>query len=148
MAERLLKEALKTEGEALASIEVISAGVSAMDGGLASENSIRALALMGIDLKSFKSRYLTQQIIDSSWMVFGMTKMHVDFIRSSYEIKKLEHLYLMRELMQGAGRDVGILDPIGQDLSAYVACRDNMLEAVPSIISLIKKELELQAQRS
>jgi len=44
----------------------------------------------------------------------------------------------MREFI-GEGASIAIPDPFGMDLSAYEACRDSMVEAIPSLIRVVEK---------
>ncbi|OIO58654.1 MAG: hypothetical protein AUJ82_08045 [Verrucomicrobia bacterium CG1_02_43_26] len=140
IAEGLLLDALGKEEEPLRSIRVISAGTSAMDGQRASQHSITALNELGVKLDHFRSQYLTQEIIDQSWAIFCMTEAHRDYIRNYFNLKD-QHLFLMTDLMEGKTSHAGIPDPIGQDLSAYIICRDTMLAAIPSIIQFLKQQL-------
>ena len=59
MAEKLFEEAL-TNAEIKKNITVFSAGISAMDGDQASENSIQACEEVGLDLKDHRSAALTR----------------------------------------------------------------------------------------
>ena len=48
-----------------------------------------------------------------------------------------KHLYLFREFMPHRG-DREIVDPYGGPLNAYEAARDEMVEAIPSLIAFLK----------
>ncbi len=137
MGEKLLAHALQAEAEPLRSLVVQSAGVSAYGGEPASPNSVRALEKVGIELKHHKSQPLTQQIVDSSVAIFCMTQSHRMLIDMHLE-KTTPHIYLFRELM-GDGAEREIPDPYGQNLAAYEATRDSMVEAIPSIVAFLKK---------
>lgn len=138
MAEKLLQHALNAEGGPLDQLEVISAGVAAGYGDPASENSVAALKKVKLDLSHHKSQPLTDELIDKAFAIFGMTDSHLDILRHHY--KKLPgRVHLMREFM-GEGEDGQIPDPIGQDFDAYCACRDSMIEAIPSVVNYLKTE--------
>ncbi|OYV47775.1 MAG: hypothetical protein B7X06_02680 [Verrucomicrobia bacterium 21-51-4] len=136
MAERLMRHALAAESEPLASIRVLSAGVSAMSGEHASPNAIRALDLVGLDLRDHRSRQLSEEMLDQAKAVFCMTQSHKYLIQMSFD-RAPEHLYLMRECIPHV-IDRDIPDPFGQNLDVYKACRDSMVEAIPAIIHFLK----------
>ena len=136
MAEGLLKHALAGQPEPLKSLKVISAGVATRPGEPVSDNSVIALKKTGIDISSQRSRPLTQELLDDALVVFGMTESH----RAIIQFKAMpvpKHLYLFREfLLPPAEREIG--DPYGGPLKIYEACRDEMVEAIPSLIALLK----------
>lgn len=138
MAEKLLQHALNAEGGPLDQLEVISAGVAAGYGDPASENSVAALKKVKLDLSHHKSQPLTDELIDKAFAIFGMTDSHLDILRHYYQ-KLPGRVHLMREFM-GEGEDGQIPDPIGQDFDAYCACRDSMIEAIPSVVNYLKTE--------
>ena len=51
-----------------------------------------------------------------------------------------KHLYLFRELMP-KGSSVEIADPYGGPLAAYEVSRDEMVEAIPSLIAFLKTQI-------
>ncbi|MDP0497849.1 MAG: low molecular weight protein arginine phosphatase [Verrucomicrobiota bacterium JB024] len=136
MGEKLLAHAFEAEGEPLAGINVVSAGVSAFSGEPASVNAVRALKKVGLELSSHRSQGVTQSLIDRSLAIFCMTQSHRAMIEMQFE-KTTPHIYLFRELI-GGGADIEIPDPFGSSLPAYEAARDSMVEAVPSIVAFLK----------
>jgi len=136
MAEALLQHALKGQPEPLKSLKVISAGVAARQGEAVSENSVIALRKVGIDVAGHKAQPLTQKLVDDALAIFCMTESHRAMIELSFEPPP-KNLFLLREFMP-AGSEVEIGDPFGGPLRLYEACRDEMVEAVPSIIEYLK----------
>ena len=136
MAEGLLKHALAGQPEPLKSLKVISAGVATRPGELVSENSVIALKKAGIDISGHRSRPLTQELLDSALVVFGMTESHRTIIQfKSQPVPK--HLYLFREFLPPpAEKEIG--DPYGGPLKIYETSRDEMVEAIPSVIAFLK----------
>ncbi len=136
MAEGLLKHALAGQPEPLRSLQVISAGVSTRDGEPVSENSVIALKKTGIDIAGQRSRQVTQELLDGALAVFGMTESHREIIQFKGRPVP-RHLYLFREFLPPpAGHEIG--DPYGGPLKLYEACRDEMVEAIPSVVALLK----------
>ena len=136
MAEKLLAHALKAEPEPLRSLEVISAGVYASDGVEASPNAVDAVKKVGLDLSHHQSRLLTQEIIDRSFAIFTMTESHRDAIKTRFSPLP-QYLYLMREFLPDS-HEVGIPDPYGSEFDTYEACRDTILEAIPSLLHFLR----------
>jgi protein-tyrosine phosphatase len=138
MAEKLLQHALAAEGEPLDQLQVVSAGVAAGYGDPASENSVAALKKVKLDIADHKSQPLTDELIDRAFAIFGMTDSHLDALRH-YHKNIPGRVHLLRGFMdESEGRQIP--DPIGQDFDAYCACRDAMIEAIPSVVAYLKNE--------
>jgi len=137
MAEGLLRHALAGQPEPLRSLKVVSAGVAARTGEPISENSVTALKKTGIDISNLRAQALTQELLDNSLVVFGMTESHRAIIRMRARPAPA-NLHLFREFMPApADREIG--DPYGGTLKVYEAARDEMVEAIPSIMAFLKK---------
>jgi protein-tyrosine-phosphatase len=136
MGQGLLAHALSAQPEPLRSLKVISAGVAAHTGEIVSENSVIALKKVGIDISRHSSQGLTQEMLDKALAVFGMTESHRSIIRMRARPAPA-NLYLFREFLPPpASHEIG--DPYGGPLKLYEAARDEMVEAVPSIIAHLK----------
>jgi protein-tyrosine-phosphatase len=138
MAEKLLQHALNAEAAPLSELQVVSAGVAAGYSDSASENSVAALKKVGLDLSRHQSQPVTQELIDKSFAIFGMTDSHLDILEQ-YHTNLPKRLHLFREFL-GQHEDPQIPDPYGQNFDAYKACLDAMIEAIPSILDYLKKE--------
>jgi len=136
MAEGLLKHALAAQPEPLASLPVISAGVATRAGEPVSENSVIALKKTGIDISGQRSRPVTQELLNRALVVLGMTESHRSLIQ--YRATPVpRHLYLFREFLPPpAEKEIG--DPYGGPLKVYEACRDEMVEAIPSLLDFLR----------
>jgi protein-tyrosine-phosphatase len=137
MAAGLLQHALQAEPEPLRSLSVLSAGVAARDGEIISANSVTALKKVGIDLSSHRSRYLTQDLASKALALFCMTESHRAMIRLQIDPPP-KNVFLFREFMP-RGHEVEIADPFGGPLSIYEASRDEMVEAIPSLLQFLRK---------
>ncbi len=136
MAAGLLQHALAAQPEPLRSLKVESAGVAARRGERVSENSVIALKKVGIDISQHVSQPLTQDLLDHSAAVICMTESHRAMIQLQAEPPP-KHLYLLREFMPQKG-DKEITDPYGGPLRIYEVCRDEMVEAIPSLVEFLK----------
>ena len=65
-----------------------------------------------------------------------MTDSHLAML--SYQIDPPPvNAFLMRQFI-GETADIEIPDPFGMSLESYEACRDSMVEAIPSLIEVVK----------
>jgi protein-tyrosine phosphatase len=138
MAEGLLAHALQAEPEPLRSLKTVSAGISAYGGDPASPNTLRVLESVGIDLRNHVSQQISQELIDRSFAIFCMTSTHRMLLETHYN-PSTPHIYLMREFLP-PGVEKEISDPYGFNRDAYEACRDSMVEALPSILAFLRRE--------
>ena len=136
MGAGLLQHALAAQPEPLRSVKVVSAGVAARGGDRVSENSVIALKKAGIDISGHISRPLTDQLLQEAVAVLCMTESHRAMIQLQAE-KSLQNLFLFREFMPQRG-DKEIADPYGGSLKVYEVARDEMVEAIPSLIEFLK----------
>jgi protein-tyrosine-phosphatase len=137
MAEALLRHALAAEPEPLRSCEVVSAGVAARGGERASVNSLEALAKVGLRIDGHRSRVLTPELAARADLILCMTESHRAVIGLALDPMP-ENVFLWREFMPGvANREIA--DPYGGPLAEYAACRDEMVEAVPSILAYLRR---------
>jgi len=137
MGAGLLEHALAAQSEPLKSLRVISAGVAARGDSLVSENSVLALKKVGIDISGLRSLPLTQRLLDESLVVFCMTETHRAMIQLQGSPPP-KHLYLFREFLP-RDADKEIPDPYGGSLKHYEQCRDEMVEAIPSLIEFLQR---------
>ena len=137
MAEGLLRHALAGQPEPLKSLKVISAGVATRPGEPVSENSVTALKKTGIDISAHRSTPVTQEMLDGALVVIGMTESHRSIIRAK-ALPIPPHLYLFREFLPPpAEKEIG--DPYGGPLKLYESARDEMVEAIPSLVEFLRK---------
>ncbi len=136
MAAALLQHALRAEPEPLRSLKVVSAAVAGGGGDVVSENSVIALRKVGLDVSGHRSRPLTQAMLDDALAVIGMTESHRAMIMLQ-GAPAPGNLFLFREFIPGkVDREIG--DPYGGPLKAYEAARDEMVEAIPSLVARLK----------
>ena len=139
IAEKLLAHGLAAEKEPLRSLTVISSGVSAVEGEPASANSIKALSTVGLDLSQHRSRRFSRQVAERSLVIFCMTDSHRFIITQLYpDLEAPVHLF--RGFMVNA-EQIQIPDPFGMNLGVYEACRDSIVEAMPSLMRYLRKEI-------
>lgn len=138
MAERLFARAIE-QSEITQNIVSTSAGLSAMDGDKASQNSIDACEELGLDINDHRSAGLSRTTLQEASVVFCMTESHRALINMYFELPQGYPIYLMREFIEGESKELP--DPYGQDIDVYRQCRDRMLECMPSLINWVEKNL-------
>lgn len=138
MAAALLAHALKAQPEPLRSLEVLSAGVAARDGDKVSANSVQALKKVGLDISGHRSRSLTPELVAGAVAILVMTESHRTMLNLSLDPAPA-HVYLFREFMPGRV-DREIADPFGGSLGMYETSRDEMVEAIPSLVDFLRKQ--------
>ena len=138
MAEKLFENAL-AKSKTKQNIKVFSAGISAMDGDKASDNSIIACEEIGLDLKDHRSNALTRATVENASAIFCMTESHRALLHMYFELPQDAPIFLMREFMEGGSKELP--DPYGQSLEVYRVCRDDMQDALPSLMNWVEKNL-------
>ena len=137
MAEGLLRHALAGQPAPLKDLRVISAGVAARNGEPVSENSVIALKKAGIDISRHRAQQVTQEMLDEALVVLGMTESHRAIVRRQAAPAPAQ-LHLFRDFLPSpAEKEIG--DPYGGPLRVYEASRDEMVEAIPSLVEFLKK---------
>jgi protein-tyrosine-phosphatase len=138
MAGKLLQHALLAEPEPLRSIEVRSAGLCAFPGDAPSANSVEAMKRVGLDISDHRSSPLSDQLLEISDLILGMTQEHLDVIREDHP-KAHTKLRRYREWITKGPQNVP--DPFGGSLDLYIETRDSLAEAIPSIMLYLKSLL-------
>lgn len=136
MGAGLLRHALAGQPEPLRSLSVISTGVAARQGELVSAHSVTALRKVGIDISGHLSQPLTQALLDEALAVICMSESHRTLIQLQAEPMPA-HVHLFREFMP-PGSPQEIADPYGAPLIVYERCRDEMVEAIPSLVRFLQ----------
>ncbi len=138
MAEKLFARAVDQSGLSQ-KIVSYSAGLSAMDGDKASQNSLDACEEIGVDISDHRSTGLTRSALEEASAIFCMTESHRALINMYFELPQGYPIFLMREFLDSESKELP--DPYGQDIEVYRQCRDHMLEAMPSLINWVEKNL-------
>jgi protein-tyrosine phosphatase len=139
MGAALLRHALAAEDGPLRSVAVTSAGVSARGGEPPTDHSVASLRKVGIDISDHISRPLTQELVSGALAVICMTDSHRAMVRLLAEPEP-KNLILFREFVKGGEREIA--DPFGCPLSVYEASRDEMVEAVPSLVEFLRTQVK------
>ena len=123
MAEGILKDLVLDEFEKRSQVipvEIMSAGVYAMDGNPASHFAIEVTAQHGINLNFHRSRHITEKLVKRADLILTMDESHSEYISLNWpnigyvhELKKFDS----EEMPENTSS--GIMDPIGLDIETY-----------------------------
>ena len=125
MAEIILKTKLKLAN--IKNVKVSSAGLYTTDGEKMSENSFKALKLMGYKPYGFKSRQINEDIIKKSDLILCMTLNH------KLAFNGLDKVYTISE---ATGLD-DVLDPYGGNINVYIKTSHQIEDACNIILEQI-----------
>lgn len=115
---------------------VSSAGISAMDGFFATDETVRVMRDEGVDVSNHRSKRLTVPMILTADEIFVMESFHRDWIvRNAPEAEGRVHM--MTEYLD-SGNERGIPDPIRMPDSFY----KNTLNIITACVKKIIEKLE------
>lgn len=140
MAEGLFRHALAAQDEPLKTLAVSSAGVSTFESEPAARNAVTALSKVEIDIADHRSQPLSQELFDRALVFFAMTDTHLAMLSFQSDVHSVP-AFLMRQFI-GDGSTDQIPDPFGMSLEHYEESRDSMVEAIPSLLQVVKQLME------
>lgn len=134
MAEGLFRQA--TAGRT--DFTVSSAGIAAPKGAPASKETQNLLKRRGAALDHFKSRPLSEALLQAATHVFVMTEGHLAALEARFHTHS-DKFYLVREFAGITDRRRGcdVPDPIGMGPAAYQEVATVLDAAIPAIIAYI-----------
>ncbi len=133
MAEGLFRHAVKGRGD----IEIASAGVATGYGQRPSENGVEALRQWGINIRDIRSQPLTDELVEWATHIYTMTSGHLDAVLTFFP-EAANKAWLMCEFEPALTQRPEVPDPIGMGIHAYIATRDHISKAVPSLLKHIE----------
>ncbi len=134
MAEGLFRKAV----DGRADFKVSSAGVAASKGTTASSETLSVLRKRGAPLEGFRSRPVTEAVLNEATHVFAMTEGHLAALESRFP-NHVDKFYLVREFAAADGKRFSkdVPDPIGMGMGAYEEVAKVFEAAIPSIIAYV-----------
>ena len=111
-------------------IEVLSAGIGALEGDKAADNAIEICRLNNLDLSGHKAKNFRNLKIESDDLILTLTEGIRDTLKDSYP--HLE-IYTIKEYA-GEKEYLDIKDPIGGDLEIYEMCFNEIKEYLEKIV--------------
>lgn len=134
MAEGILRA--KSEANPDIRLSVSSAGTGAMAGAPASPGAVSAVAGIGIDLKSHRSRVLDAETLARADVILVMAQRHKDRILSAYSGFS-DRVFLLKEYGSTSGTCEDVDDPFGSDIETYRKCCKELESEITRILPLL-----------
>ena len=115
---------------------VLSAGVMAVPGSPATQEARQAAAEIGINLDGHRSRPLTEDLVQQADLLVTMTKMHAAMVMARFPEADGKTRLLSTFGCDDSFRDIP--DPVGQPLTVYRHCRDDIESAVADLVLTLR----------
>ena len=112
-------------------------GMSAGRGMPASRHAIQALSVEGVDLASFRSQPVSEDLVRAATHIFVMTRDHKRMIELLFP-EACEKTYLLREFEPGAP---DVPDPIGLGREPTIAAETRSRKHFPTFSDLSKTKI-------
>lgn len=134
MAEAYLKKVLKKAGRN--DVEVASAGMMALEGMGASEETREVLIRQGMDVSDHRTQRVTKELVDESDIILVMENIHEErILQLAPEVRN--RLFLLKEFAKINDSNLNISDPIGGSLEFYEETLSTIKNAVERISKII-----------
>ncbi len=141
MAATLLRDHVRRRHGDENAIQVMSAGVAASPGGLASTQAVDVMCDRGLDLSEHVSRPLDDALMNVADLVLTMTRGHRAAILAAWPDMH-DRVFTLR-------RDGGdISDPVGMSVDVYRACADQIDEELASWMDVLEQDFYPESNAS
>ncbi len=142
MAQAILTRLLQSSATGAEEYEILSAGLSTIDGLTATSEAVTTMADEGIDLTYHKSRQLDTDLILNADYIFTMTGAQRDYLQDKFS-DKIPVIHTINEFAGEGDKD--IIDPLGRGLKAYQECAYQLKTLLPRVINKLQ-DLEKPGQ--
>ena len=133
MAEALLKQIAGGDG----STQVISGGLFAAEGEHASENAVRAMQEMGLDISAHTAKNINASVVREADLILTMTRAHRGLLLELFGPQAASKTYALMDYIGEAG---DVADPYGQDLAHYKSCAKMLESALKKAYEKMRRE--------
>lgn len=137
MAQALMRDRLTRVG--IEGVEVESAGVFAIEGLPATQETSRTLQALGLDCPDHRSRLLSGAMVDQADEIFVMERFQEEeLVRRFSHARRKVHLLARYGLSSNAQEGhADIADPIGKPMEVYEVCCTRIREAVERAVGIL-----------
>lgn len=137
MAEALFNTACASSSCLSKNFSAASAGISALNGQRASNNSITVLNdIWGIDLNYHRSKNLTVNEAKNAFLILTMTQGHKNAIISALP-ELAPKVYTLKKFV-GINTGTDICDPFGMSVDVYKKCAREIKSAVERLVKKLE----------
>jgi protein-tyrosine-phosphatase len=124
MAEVLLADLVKQNGNKHVDWHIASAGVWAYNGMPATSNAVAAMRARGLDLKEHRSKGVSEALLKQFNLILCMTLEHKQSLARNYP-EQASKIYLLREMVDEVDE---IDDPVGFSVRIYQSTAEEILD--------------------
>lgn len=114
-------------------IQIVSAGIAAMPGSLASPQSVEVMEKFGLDIEDHSSQPVTPHLVQFSDLILTMTDRHRHALVSHWPSAAGRTFTLRRD--QG-----DVSDPIGMPVEHYQACAEQIDENIKKWVEILDEK--------
>lgn len=114
-------------------IQIVSAGIAAMPGSLASPQSVEVMDKYGIDIEDHSSQPVTPHLVQFADLILTMTERHRHALVSHWPSAAGRTFTLRRD--QG-----DVSDPIGMPVEHYQACAEQIDDNIKQWVEILKEK--------
>jgi len=142
MAEHLFKQILlRSQNPKTKEIAVTSASTGIYDGAPASRKTIEVMRRRGIDLRGFRAKQVTPELIDWADLILAMDRRNKKAIINMFPDTAAKTF----TLKEYAGNDDNpdVEDPVGQPIEQYEKCANEIEEALIKLNEKLKGNMTL-----
>ena len=114
---------------------VSSAGIMALQGGPTSENSIKAMDGVNINISNYRSTPFTIKEANENDIILTLSESHKEYILDNFQFTE-DKVFTLKEY---AGSRGSVDDPYGMSLDHYIKCRDEINKLCLAIADKLNK---------
>jgi len=147
MAEGIFKKMLKEKTEDYRRFNIISAGISALQGMSPTPEAIKVMFEQGIDISQYHAQELQEELIKKADLILVMTNEHKEYIHKEFPFAQNKTFLLKKftlnnkyESNQNNERNYEIIDPIGRKIEFYRIVVKELKENLEKILDKILEE--------
>lgn len=138
MAEAFFNNLIKNDTTLSKTFSASSAGIAALDGQPASENSICVLNNdWGLDLSLHRSKGIRLADVNNAFLILTMTENHKELLISRFPHIKLK-TYTLKEYIKDKN-STDITDPYCMPEDVYRLCASEIRSSIDTLLKLLKK---------
>ncbi|WP_071140369.1 MULTISPECIES: low molecular weight protein arginine phosphatase [Tissierellales] len=135
MADGLFENMIENNKDNYSNISHTSAGIYVFGGERPTDEAIKVMAEEGIDISQYRSKGLTEKMVEDADVVFVMTKNHKNYMRNSYPSAS-EKIFTLKEYAYGKEDD--IIDPFGEGMEVYRKVKEDIKDALEEILQKMR----------
>jgi len=147
MAEGIFKKMLKKRTEEDRRFNIISVGISALQGMSPTPEAIKVMTEQGIDISRHIATQVQEDLVKKADLILVMSNTHKDHIKTKFTFAQ-DKIYLIKEFaqiskfksIQKINENYEIVDPLGRPIEFYRIVAKELKENLEKILDKILEE--------